>query len=87
VDWIRSSDVSSSLAQLVGSSSDVSYRVTAFYVSDVSNPSPAIYTSDKLLRLRQQKMYRMKKGFIIAFERVNPCSLSPSKPSEQFPTM
>jgi hypothetical protein len=27
---------------------------------------PAFYTSDKLLRLRQQKMYLMKKGFVTA---------------------
>gem|GEM_PF-3944594 len=45
-------NASSSLEKPDGSSSDVSNRAYAFY------------TSDKLLRLCQQKMYRMKKGFV-----------------------
>ncbi|MFT7119999.1 MAG: hypothetical protein ACJAZ9_000168 [Neolewinella sp.] len=36
----------------------------------------AFYTSDKLLRLRQQKMYLMKKGFPKPKVNVSPCSFT-----------
>jgi hypothetical protein len=72
---VRSSDVSSSLAKPDGSSSDVSnclakpdgseLRCFFEFIRCVElRDWPAFYTSDKLLRLRQQKMYLMKKDFV-----------------------
>jgi hypothetical protein len=58
---VRSSDVSSSLAKPDGSELRCFFEVIRCV--ELRN-WPAFYTSDKLLRLRQQKMYLMKKDSV-----------------------